>query len=50
SNGLPTGITLVGSAYQEAYLISLGNVLHRQQVSQLGATEFTFADLEKMHH
>nr|MBX2866288.1 allophanate hydrolase [Leptolyngbyaceae cyanobacterium MAG.088] len=50
SNGIPTGITLVGSPYQENYLASLGDALHRQQVTQLGATEFTFAALEKIHH
>ena len=50
SNGIPTGITLIGSPYQEAYLVGLGDAFHRQQVNQLGATEFTFADLDKIHH
>lgn len=50
SNGLPTGITLVGAPYQETYLVELGNVFHRQQVNQLGATQFTFADLDQKHY
>ncbi|MEO1181103.1 MAG: allophanate hydrolase, partial [Cyanobacteria bacterium J06636_28] len=50
SNGIPTGVTLIGSPYQEAYLVGLGDAFHHQQVNQLGATEFTFADLDKIHH
>lgn len=50
SNGISTGITLVGSPYQEAYLVGLGDAFHRQQVNQLGATAFTFADIDKLHH
>ncbi len=50
SNGLPTGITLVASPHKESYLVGLGDAFHRQQANPLGATGFTFTDLEKVQH
>ncbi|MEM8614558.1 MAG: allophanate hydrolase [Cyanobacteria bacterium P01_H01_bin.105] len=40
SNGIPTGITLIGPPYSESYLVGLGSVFHNVCNNQLGATAF----------
>ncbi len=39
TNGLPTGLTLVATAWQEALLVQLGSVFHAQLGGNLGATQ-----------
>lgn len=48
SNGVPSGVTFIAPPYMETYLIQLGSIFHPHRVSQLGATSFSFSDIEAL--
>lgn len=49
SNGMPAGVTLIAPPYSETYLTGIGSAFHRHQGNRLGATPFSFANIETIH-